>query len=342
MFERRYSRRDFTRVIAGVGAAAVAGVAVPGREAAAAGVTTIRYGSIWPTTHFGFNVEQRFADRVAASTAGAVKIVVYPNSQLGTEREMTESVKIGALEMTTGGAAIQGYVPEVGLFYLPYMYRDFRHFQTAWTLGRSPVADTIARIVESKAGIKVLGYSLGGARDTALRNHPVEKLTDYRGVKIRVDDAPTSYATFKALGASPVPVPFNQVYTALQTGVIDAAENPPANVVSLKWYEQTKYLSLTDHLMVLNLEMVNLNFWNKLPREVRSGIQQAMVIQCQEFAREAFAARDASIRALKQAGMVVNEIRDKSEFVAAVESMNRDFAAKHGLEKEMKWILAAG
>jgi TRAP-type transport system periplasmic protein len=307
-------------------------------QSAASNKVTIRFGTLWPTTRYDHRVVDGFATRVKELTRGSVEVVIYPASQMGTEREMTESVKMGALEMTSGGGGIQGFVPEVGLFYLPYMYRDFAHFEKVWTLGKSPVADKIAKLVEDKAGIKVLGYFLGGTRDTILRTRPINTLEDYRGLKIRADEAPTSSATFKALGASPVPIPYAEVYQALQTGVVDAAENPPNGLMGQKWYEVCKYVSLTDHQMVLHLEQMNLAFWKTLSPAHQKAIQQAMDEAVAQYAGYAKSERNNAIEQLKAKGMIVNEVKDKTPFARAVQGMHQEFVTKNKLEAEYKAI----
>ena len=330
----------------------VAGTSAPAKPAeskpaattapAANGATiSLRFGTIWPTNRFDHTVAETFANNVRERTNGEVEIVIHPASQLGNERELTESVKLGAVDMTSGGGAIQGFVPEVGIFYLPYLYKDYDQFERVWTLGKHPVADKIAQMVEDKAGIKVLGYFLGGTRDTILRNKPIRELADYRGVKIRVDDAPTSTATFQALGASPTPVPYNEVYQALQTGVGEAAENPPNGLLGQKWYEVAKYVSLTDHLMVLHLEQINLNSWKKLNGEQQKGVQAAMDEAVQEYNRLARTGRDNDIAELQKQGMEVNEIPDKSAFSKAVQGMHEEFVNKYGLQAEYDAILKA-
>lgn len=300
----------------------------------------VRFGTLWPVNRWDHTVMEHFAARSKELSKGHVDVQIFPNSQLGDERSMTESVKIGTLQMTSGGGSIQGFVPEVGLFYLGYIYRDYDHFARVWTLGKSEVADGIAALVEKKAGIKVLGYICGGARDIVLRSRPIQSIKDFRGLKIRADQAPTSTGVLKALGASPTPVPYSGVYQALQTGVVDAAENPPSGLIGQKWYEVTKYLSLTDHQFVLHVLQVNGAFWRGLPAEYQQALQTAAGEAVVEYNRNARENRTAEIAELHAKGLEVNEIADKTPFRQAAAAYNREFIAKLHLEPMAKAIEA--
>ena len=301
----------------------------------------MRFGTLWPVSRWDHTVMEHFAARTKELTKGHVDVQIFPSSQLGDERSMTESVKIGTLQMTSGGGAIQGSVPEVGLFYLGYLYHSYDHFTRVWTLGKSEVADGIAALVEKKTGIKVLGYICGGARDIVLRNRPIRTVDDFKGLKIRADQAPTSTGVLKALGASPTPVPYSGVYQALQTGVVDAAENPPSGLLGQKWYEVTRYLSLTDHQFVLHLLQVNGAFWRGLPAEYQQSLQTAADEAVVEYNSNARQNRAAEITELKAKGLEVNEIADKTPFIKAVADYNREFVAKLHLEALAEAIGAA-
>ncbi len=324
-------------------AATGAALALPYAARAAGGLNgsyTIRFGTLWPVSRWDNMVMEGFAARVKQLTDGHVTVQLFPNSQLGDERSMTESVKTGALQMTSGGGPIQGFVPEVGLFYLGYLYRSYEQFVHVWSLGKSSVADNIAAHVQQRAGIKVLGYVCGGARDTVLRNHPIKTLADFKGLKIRADQAPTSTGVLMALGASPTPVAYAEVYQALQTGVVEAAENPPSGLIGQKWYEVTKFLSLTDHQYVLHLLQMNLAFWESLPEKYQRAVQQAADATVEDYNNHARENRSAEIKELAGKGLVVNQIPDKTAFIDAAKPFNQRFIQKYHLEKEYDAILA--
>lgn len=329
----RFSRRTVLGA-AGALALSAAPALAPHRAKAQAGQRfTIRFGTLWPAMRWDHRVMEHFAERVSVGTGNNVTVQLFPNSQLGDERSMTESVKLGALQMTSGGGSIQGFVPEVGLFYLGYLFRSYDQFTRVWMLGRSEVADGIAALVQQKAGIKVLGYVCGGARDIVLRSRPIQRLEDFRGLKIRADQAPTSTGVLKALGASPTPVPYSGVYQALQTGVVEAAENPPSGLLGQKWFEVTKYLSLTDHQYVLHVLQMNLAFWNGLPQDYQQAIQKAADETVQEYNQNARENRSAEVAELQGKGLTVNEIPDKTPFIEAAAAYNQEFVKRNRLEK---------
>ncbi len=336
-----FSRRSLLALAAGAALVPTLGAAGPAIAADSPNRNfNIRFGTLWPVNRWDHTVMEHFAARAKELTGGHVEIQIFPSSQLGDERSMTESVKIGALQMTSGGGAIQGSVPEVGLFYLGYFYHSYDHFTRVWTLGKSVVADTIAAAVERKTGIKVLGYICGGARDTVLRNRAIETVQDFKGLKIRADQAPTSTGVLKALGASPTPVPYSGVYQALQTGVVDAAENPPSGLLGQKWYEVSKYLSLTDHQFVLHLLQVNGAFWKGLPTDYQDTLQKAAAEAVVEYNHNARMNRNAEIAELKAKGLEVNKIDDKTPFIQAAAPYNREFIARLHLEPLAKAIEA--
>ena len=197
----------------------------------------------------------RFAELVAEKTGGKIKIEIFPASQLGSEKEQTEQVRSGALHFHSSGGSIQQFVPDLQLIGLPGLWKSHDHVFKVVT---GDAGKQLIELVEKKnVGIKVL--TLHHHRGPPLRGPQGAGDPDRRvlGLKIRVDTQPASAAIWRAVKANPVPIAFAEVYSSLQTGVIDAAENPPCGILSMKFYEQAKHITTTGHQLTLMAVMVN-------------------------------------------------------------------------------------
>jgi TRAP-type transport system periplasmic protein len=299
---------------------------------------TIQYGSLWPDGHFGRAVAEGFANAVAQETEGRIQVEVTPPS---SDEELTREVLDGKLAMTSGHA-IQDYVPELGLGYLPYLYSSFDHFRQNWTLG-SPISDAMLRRFEAREiPVVVLGYSIIGFRDTILREGRITQLSDFKGLKVRNDGSTTTHDMFTAFGAEPQAIEYHKVKEALETGQVDAAANTSFNLIYMQWYEVTHNVSLTSHQILTNLEIVNADFWTSLAAADQNVFRTAMRDACAEFATIAERERPVAIEQLSgRYGLTVNEVSDgaKAELKSAVQPMTLALVEEYGLEAEYQMIL---
>lgn len=302
---------------------------------------TIGYGCLWPDGHFGRRIAENFATRVATLSGGALLVEVTPPTP---DAESTRAVLDGRLQMASGHA-IQDAVPEVGLSYLPYLYRSFAHFQEIWTLG-SPVSDELlARVAAREVPVEVLGYSLIGKRAMILRERPITCLADFKGLRVRVDGSRTATATFAALAAEPAPIEYYQTLAALRAKTIDAAENSPFNLIAMGWREPCAYVSLTEHLLLLNVEIINAAFWHGLSAPHQALLRAEIRRAARDFAATARAAYATAIASLAQDGKIaVNRISPaaRAELEAATGPMRARFVAGHQLDAAYQRVLDAG
>jgi TRAP-type C4-dicarboxylate transport system substrate-binding protein len=298
----------------------------------------IQYGSLWPEGHFGRSVADGFAEAVARGSEGRIQIEITPPS---SDEELTRQVLEGKLAMTSGHA-IQDYVPELGLGYLPYLYSSFDHFKRNWTLG-SPISDSmIERFKARGIPVVVLGYSIIGFRDMILREGSITQLSDFKELKVRNDGSTTSHDMFMAFGARPQAIEYHKVKEALEKGVVDAADNTSFNLIYMQWYEATKNVSVTSHQILTNLEIVNLDFWRSLSAADQELFAVAMRDACAEFAAIAERERPVALVQLSERyGLEVNEVPDsaKAELKSAVEPMTQALVETYGLEKEYQMII---
>lgn len=297
------------------------------------------YGSLWPDAHFGHKIANQFAERVTRETGGQIQASVTPPS---SDSQLTKDLLDGKIQMTSGHD-IQEFVPQLALSYLPYFYRDFNHFRSIWTLGKSPVSDSMVKIIENTVNVKVLGYSLIGFRDVILRNDfAINEPKDFHGLCIRNDGSSTTHDVFTAFGADPKSIEYHKVKNALAIREVNAAANTTFNLIYMGWYEVCKHISLTEHQMLFNCELVNNNFWNSLTKQEQNIINVAMNYAVKDFADTAASQRDLAIDRLKnEFGLIINKVNPltKEELAIEVFPMKKEFVKKYNMEEEYNYIL---
>lgn len=299
---------------------------------------TIGYGCLWPHGHFGRWIADELATRVYALSAGALCVQVTPPTP---DMQATQAVLDGTLQMHSSHA-IQHFVPELGLSYLPYLYRSDEHFRRVWTLGASPVADALLKRFAARAlPVEVLGTTCVGKRDLILHQRGFAGMRDFAGLRIRVDGSATATATFAALHAVPVEVEYHCTLQALLDGKVDAAENSPFNLVAMGWWQACRQVVLTGHLMLMNVEIVNAPFWSRLGSAHRSLLRSEVRRAGDAFARQAQARYGMAVGELARKGLCVNRLpQDELEALrAALQPVREQFVACHGLEREHAYIV---
>jgi TRAP-type C4-dicarboxylate transport system substrate-binding protein len=219
-YRSRIGRRSILRGMGIACATAVLGFATP----ASAQDITLRFASLYPPTHAASRTADKLAELVSAKTGGKVAIDVFHNAALGSEREAAEGVKSGSIDIAYSGLPGFGsYVPEFGVLELPFNYNSLDDVKN--------VVDKISQSLESRMasqGLQLLGYLYDGPRVT-ISTSPLNSLADFDGLKLRVPQAPLYVQMAEAFGASPTPVALPEVYTALQSKIVEALEGTPAS-----------------------------------------------------------------------------------------------------------------
>ena len=252
-------------------ALALAGVCAP-----AAAKMVIKYGHVAPPFHGQSKGVDAFAKYVAEKTGGEIIIKTFPFGQLGPERSMAEQVQAGTLEMATiTTAVLQNYVPEVAIMDLPFV---FPNRKVAYAVIDDPEFQKRIFSYFPKKGFIAIGWTENEFRDITNRLHPIHRPEDLKGMKIRVMKSPVYIDTFKQLGASPVAIPFPELYNALQQGVIDAQENPLLTSILIKATEVTKYATKTGHILTECVQIVNPAFWARLTPKQKQIFREAAKI----------------------------------------------------------------
>ena len=215
---------------------------------------------------------ERFAVLLAEKSGGTVEVQIFPSGQLGSETETIEQLQRGALAMVkTSVAAMEGFVPEMAIFGVPYVFRSEDHF---WRVIEGPIGEELLAQGEG-ADIHGLCYYDAGARSFYTVPRAVNAPADLSGLKIRTQRSATSMEMIATLGGSAAAIPFGELYTALQQGMVDGAENNAPSVYDSRHWEVAKFYSLDEHARVPDMLVFSQPIWEKLPRQVQEWITEA-------------------------------------------------------------------
>ena len=253
---------------------------------------------------------------------------VYAANALGEERAVVEAMQLGSgASAHVGGTAIHNnFNKRIGVLFLPFLWRDYEHFHK---VADGPVGKTLAAEHE-KLGLKIIGWQDSwGFRHVTTTKKEVKSAADLKGLKIRTIQTPTYVAALNAMGAAATPMAFGEVYTALQTGVLDGFEHSSAIIYSNKFYEVTKYVSLTGHLFGGTIIAYSKKEWEGYSDAERKVVGEAAKLG-QDINRSLAGPRDAeSLELLKAQGMVINPI-DRAPIIQAAGPLQDDLAQKLG------------
>ncbi len=280
---------------------------------------TIKFG------HSGTRVHQyhigavKLAEAVDKNSGGQMKIEIFPDAQLGGERDLAEGTRLGTVDMAVAaaGSVLPLWAPEFQIIEMPFIFRDRDH---AYKVLDGPVAAELNSLVEKK-GIKVLGYWEVGFRNMTNNKRPIVVPKDMQGLKIRVQQSKVYVEMMKSLGAIGTPIAFTELYSALQQGVVDGQENPIATIRSMNYFEVQKYLSLTFHTYTPGAVMISPKLWNSLTNEQKSILQKS-VDESKQFQRKTVTDKEMDDLAfLKSKGMMVTETPNREAFQKATASV---------------------
>ena len=261
-------------------------------------------------------------ERLSEYSNGNMRVVIYSGGQLGSERETLELLQIGSLAMTKVSASpLEGFVPTLKLFSLPYIFTDRDHHL------RVLDSEIGAQLLDSLAvaRLKGLGYYDAGSRSFYTNTRPVNSPADLAGMKIRVMKSQTSVQMVAELGGSPTPISLGEIYTALQQGVVDGAENNPPTFHRMRHYEAAGFYSLDEHTFVPDVLLMSKRVWDDLSSEEQGWLTRA-VRESVDYQRDLWEAEtQQSLEAVQAAGVTLT-YPDKAPFRDAVEPMKAGYA----------------
>jgi tripartite ATP-independent transporter DctP family solute receptor len=216
---------------------------------------------------------QRFAANLKSATGPRIAADFFPNSQLGKEADVVQQVKVGSIDVMLTGSSIWATVaPEFGMLDLGYVFDSYAHMAKALDGG---VGASLADILRNRTGCVVMGWGSHFAARSVYTKTPVTTLAELKGVKLRVLPTSAFIDTFKLMGAVPTPIPFNELYTAVQTGVVDGFEHDASTVLATKLYEVTRHCFLTEHLFPPMVAVIGKRGLDKIPADIRVAFLQA-------------------------------------------------------------------
>lgn len=269
----------------------------------------------------------KFAELVKEKSNGTVEVEIYPSSTLGNDRDLIEGMQLGSVDFALVAGVLSNFYEPYSILELPYLFRDQDHLEKVLygDVGKQMKEDLL-----TNAQIRGLEFWVRGPRELT-SNKKVESVDDLKGLKVRVPEIPASIAAWKAMGANPTPMAFGEVYSSLQTGVIDGQENPLAFIASNKIQEVQDYLVMTNHVYgYVMLTMSDITY-SKLSEAQQKAVEEAAK-EATQFENELVAKQEAELMAfMKESGVTIIE-PDTAPFMEKAMTVHEEFANKYGKE----------
>ncbi len=265
---------------------------------------TIRVAMVNNGSHPSYDGLTKFKEIVEEKTDGALNVEIFHSGQLGDDRSVLEGLQFNTLEAAITGAPITIFVPQVGIFDLPFL---FPNEEVAYSVLDGEVGQKVLDLFPEQNLIG-LGFWELGFRNITNDKHPIESAKDLKGLKLRTTENEVHLDTISALGGTPTPMAFTELYTSLQQGVIDGQENPYAITYLEKFYEIQKYISNTQHIYSTAVFSMSKEFFESLSEEEQNIVKEAAV-EARNYNREVSQKANAEhLASLEEAGMIFTEI----------------------------------
>ncbi len=272
----------------------------------------------------GYNA---MSEHLKKASNGKIDFQIFPAAQIATEKEAIEMIKLGVIASSpVNVGALASSVPEVDLFNFPFLFRDTEHF---YSVVDGPVGKQIAKKIEDKLDCIVLGWWFGGSRNVWNKYRPIHKPEDLQGLKIRVIGSSIILDGFNSFGAQATSMSFNQLYSAVSTKVLDGGECDNTDLLDMKFYEVTKYISNTEHLFPAIAMLFSKKQYDKLPPGIQKEVLEAgrisVAVQRQSMKQKT----EEAVVQLQEKGMIFNDV-DKKPFQDLAKELYIKYAEKVG------------
>src|SRR5262245_4144161 len=311
------------------GAVAIAALTALVLAPAAASARTLKIGYILAEDSQLGAGAKAFAEELAKRTQGRITVEQFPNSALGGEVEMLKGVQLGTIDLAfITGAPLPNMVPEVGVFNIPFLFRDAPHAHIALD---GPIGQEYLKKFRAK-DLVALAWGENGMRHITNSKRDVRTPEDLKGLKLRLPQSEVMLAGFKALGADVSPLPFPQLYGALQSGQFDGQENPIATIQASKFSQVQKYLTVSGHVYDPAVIVMSVDAFEELDEGDKEAIQAAAQVGGKASRAYAAEAQAKGVAALAEAGMQVTKEIDAGVFAAAMAGAAPEFEQKFGAE----------
>ena len=311
----------------GLSAAAVTGLGLPSAQAQAKLV--LKATDVHPLGYPTVEAVVRMGKKLEAATSGRISIQMYPSMQLGGEKEMIEQAQVGALQIARISVGPMGpIVPELNVFNLPFMFRDGAHMEKV--IDGDIGTEMLKKLSDHPtAGLIGLCWMNAGTRNVYNSKKPITSVEDLKGLKIRMMGNPVFVDTMNSLGGNGVAMGFDQLINAMQTGVVDGAENNEPSYESGQHFRYAKFYSKTGHLIIPEILVFSKRSWEGLSKDDQAAISKAAKEAQQEQRALWYERENDSIKKLKDAGAQINDVADRKPFQAAVKPVWDKYGAQH-------------
>lgn len=313
---RRLTSRAVALALSGLALSGLALSALP-----AMAQTTLRSADIHPDGYPTVESVKYFGEIIEKKSYGKYKVQVFSSGQLGGEKDTIEQTRFGVIDLNrVNTAPFNNLIPETAVLGMPFLFRSTDHM---YKVVDGPIGAEIAKAFEPH-GLVVLGFFDSGARSMYNSKKPIKTLDDMKGMKIRVQQSDLFIAMINALGANATPMPFGELYSGLQTGLVDGAENNYPSYDSVKHYEVAKYYSLTEHSLAPEVFVMSKRAFDKLSPDEQKMFKEAG-LEATKKMRELWAKRDVEAKDhVVKGGAIINEV-DKKPFIDAMKPVYDKF-----------------
>lgn len=296
-------------------------------SAGVSAATILKFAHAAPESDLQQDMSLFFKQQIESRSNGELKVNIFPQGQLGNDKQMIDGTRSGIVDISMVGLNnYSGLMPESAAFELPFMFPDR---DTAYKVLDGDVGTRVLKDME-KFGLKGLGYPENGFRNMTNNKHPIKEPKDVEGLRMRVNNAKSLNDMFNILKANPQQIPVAELYTALETGVVDAQEHPIGVTLSFKFYEVQKYLSMTQHAYSPLVVTMNLKKFNKLSESEQKLITDVAREAVQMQRKLSIEKEQGIIDTLKKNGMQVNSDVDTKAFQDAVKPVWKSFINENG------------
>jgi tripartite ATP-independent transporter DctP family solute receptor len=298
-----------------------------GAEAAAK--YSMKYAGVGSDAHPNSKAADELAEYIAERSNGEIELVIFRNAQLGGDRQAAEGMQIGTIEMgVVGSSVLMSFDPKIGVFDFPFL---FKTEEAAYKALDGEVGDIIRQNLLKK-GLRILAYGTNGYRHVTNSRNPIREPEDLKGLKIRTMENPIFVETFKLMGASPTPMSFGELFTALQQKTVDAQENPILLIYTSKIYEVQKYISKTGHIYAVAPLVMSERYFQSLPEECQELMLEAGKFFERRQRELMHENEDAFEQAMKAQGIEVNELtpEQKDAFIEICAPVYKQFENRVG------------
>ena len=286
---------------------------------------TLRYGHANAVTYPYHIAGVAFAKAVEEKSKGTLEVKIFPMGQLGGERDITEGLQLGTIDLQGTSLGVTGtFIKVLNIYNLPFIFKGPEHFMK---VTHGPIGEWVLKeVIKEGEKVQFKPLSIAGPAFRVPMNNirPINKLEDFKGLKIRTMEVPLHKDAYIALGSSPTPLPFGELYTALQTGVVDGNENGPATLEAMKFYEVQKYVTYLPVLSNGGAFLMGLKSFNKLSPEHQKVIIECVPVWAKAMDDECLRQDKEALTKMEAKGTKINYIKDLKPYIDATASVRAE------------------